>query len=260
MHAARMLVVGHQRNPSPLDNNHPTPGGAEVTLRPDEIVSGFETQVQTFGNLVASLDATQWATPSRCEGWAVADVAAHAIGSLADVAGGRLEGLGTPEVTAREVAERSGRSPAELAEELASVAAQLMGLVAIFEDAAWQAPAPGGYDGTLAQAVEALLYDTWAHDDDIRAALGMPSSSWNMGARAALHHRALVLGKQGWGPATLTLEGVEELESEAPAEGTNAGTDGPRRVTGDPFEFILVASGRADSASFGLDETVNVYR
>ena len=37
---------------------------------------------------------------------------------MADVAALRLEGLGTPEVTARQVAERRGRSPGELADEL----------------------------------------------------------------------------------------------------------------------------------------------
>ena len=51
----------------------------------------------------------------------MADVAAHVIGSMADVVSGRLEGLGSPEVTAREVAERTGRSPIELATELAEL-------------------------------------------------------------------------------------------------------------------------------------------
>jgi hypothetical protein len=33
-----------------------------------------------------------------------------------------------------------------------------------------------------------------------------------------------------------------------------------RRVTGDPHQFVLVATGRADPATLGLDESVNVYR
>jgi hypothetical protein len=40
---------------------------------------------------------------------------------MADVVAGRLEGLGTPEVTAREVAERRGRSATELADECGEV-------------------------------------------------------------------------------------------------------------------------------------------
>jgi hypothetical protein len=41
------------------------------------------------------------------------------VGQVTDVVNGRLEGLGTPEVTEREAKERAGRSAAELAEELA---------------------------------------------------------------------------------------------------------------------------------------------
>jgi len=231
-----------------------------VTLRPDEIVSGFEQEMQAFGDLVASLDAVQWATPSRCAGWTVADVAAHTIGSVADVVAGRVEGLGSPEATAREVAERFGRSPAELADELASARKQVGDLVVLFDDDAWSGPAPGGYGGTLAQGVEALFYDTWAHGDDIRAALGMPSETAAPGLRAAAHHLALVLSKQGWGPAVVALDGIEEVEIEAPADGAAGGAGNGRRITGDPMAFVLVASGRADPAVLGLDETVNVYR
>jgi uncharacterized protein (TIGR03083 family) len=231
-----------------------------VTLRPDEIVSGFQQEMEAFGALVGGLDSTQWATPSRCEGWTVADVAAHAIGSVADVVAGRVEGLGSPEATAREVAERSGRSPAELADELAAVSKQISDLAVLFDDDAWAGPAPGDYDGTLAQGVEALFYDTWAHGDDIRAALGMASVTESPGLRAALHHLALVLAQQGWGPATLALDGVEEIEIAAPADGAAGGAGAGHRITGDPLAFVLVASGRAEPAALGLDETVNVYR
>jgi hypothetical protein len=31
-------------------------------------------------------------------------------------------------------------------------------------------------------------------------------------------------------------------------------------VTGDAHQFVLVATGRADPATLGLDETANVYR
>ena len=116
------------------------------------------------------------------------------------------------------------------------------------------------YDGTLAQGVEALFYDTWAHGDDIRAALGMASVTESPGLRAALHHLALVLAQQGWGPATLALDGVEEIEIAAPADGAAGGAGAGHRITGDPLAFVLVASGRAEPAALGLDETVNVYR
>lgn len=236
-----------------------------MTLRPDEISKGYLEEMADLVELLGTIDETGWTTPSRCEGWSVADVAAHAIGSSADIVAGRVEGLGTPEVTAREVEERRGKTPVELGAELSSVRDQITSLVALFDDTAWDSPAPGGYDGTLAQGVEALLYDTWAHGDDIRAALGRPSVG-GLGLRAGLHHIALVLGQQGWGPAALALDGVEEIPVAAPGDGQAAGAGsksgrgGDGLITGDPIAFVLAATGRSDPTALGLDETVNIYR
>jgi uncharacterized protein (TIGR03083 family) len=220
-----------------------------MTLPRADIEPGILAELGAFRALLAALDETAWATPTRCEGWTVADVAGHVVGSMADVVEGRLDGLGTPEATAREVAERRGRTPDELAEELAAAAKQAADLLAAFDDAAWDAVAPGGYAGTLGQGVEALWYDTWAHADDIRAALGHAPVR-GPGLRAGLHHVAEHLEQQGWPPATLALDGVEPI----PVGG------GGRRVGGDPYEFVLAATGRGDPQRFGLDDTVNIYR
>ncbi len=179
----------------------------------------------------------------------MADVAAHVVGSMTDVVSGRLDGLGSPEVTAREVAERDGRSAGELLDELTQSRKQAADLLALFDDAAWEASSPGGYSGTLGQGVEALWYDTWAHHDDIAAALGRPTRR-GPGLRAGVHHIADVLTQHGWGPATLSLAGLEQV----PVSG------GGPAIAADPLAFVLVASGRADPASLGLDETVNIYR
>jgi uncharacterized protein (TIGR03083 family) len=219
-----------------------------MTLRRDELVPGLLNELDAFGELVASLDDRGWATPSRCQGWTVADLAAHVVGTMTDVINGQLDGLGSPEVTAREVAERKGRSPAELAEELAHDRKQAADLLAVFDDAAFEGPSPGTYEGTLGQAVEGLWYDTWAHADDIRAALGRPATK-GPGLRAGVHHVASVVEHRGWGPATLGLDGLEEVPIGA----------GGRRIAGDPIAFILVATGRADPAQLGLDDTVNIY-
>jgi uncharacterized protein (TIGR03083 family) len=220
-----------------------------MTLRRDEIVPGILDELDGLGELLAGLDGQAWATPSRCEGWTVADVAAHVVGTMTSVVTGQLDGLGSPEVTAREVADRKGRSPAELADELAHARKQATDMLALFDDAAFQAPAPGGYNGTLGQGIEALWYDAWVHGDDIRAALGCRSVT-GPGLRAGVHHVAAVLDQQGWGPATLTLDGMEEVPIGA----------GGRRIAGDPLAFVLAATGRADPGPLGLDETVNIYR
>lgn len=222
-----------------------------MTLSRTEIVVGLVDELEAFGALIGPLDATAWAAPTRCEGWTVGDVAAHVIGSMSDVVNGRLEGLGSLEVTAREVAERQGRSPAELASELAQVTKLTADLGASLDDDAWAAPAPGGYDGPLGEGVEALWYDTFLHADDIRDALGRRPVS-GRGMRPAVHHVAILLEKKGWGPATLHFDGVETVTI-----GTGDGNG--LSLTGDPLPFVLAATGRGDPAPLGLDHSVNVY-
>jgi uncharacterized protein (TIGR03083 family) len=219
-----------------------------MTLPRTEVVPGLLTELELFGELIGPLDAAAWATSTRCQGWAVCDVAAHAIGGIADVVSGQLEGLGSPEATAREVAQRKGRSPAELVQELETVTKLAGEIAAVFDDAAWQGPGPGGYDGTLGQGVEALWFDTYVHGDDIRAALGLVSTR-GPGLRASVHHVAGQLGKRGWGPATLDFEGVGEVL---------VGAGGPR-FAGDGLEFVLVATGRADLGALGPDGPPNIY-
>ena len=94
-------------------------GGCSVTLPREEVVPGTLAEFEAFEALVRSLDASELGVATRCSGWSAGDVAAHVIGQLADITAGNFDGLGTPEVTERQVAERRGRSSAELADEMA---------------------------------------------------------------------------------------------------------------------------------------------
>ena len=220
-----------------------------MTLARTVAVPGMLNEYRGFGELIAGLSDDEWQTPTRCAGWTVADVAAHVVGQLNDVVTGNLDGLGSPEATQREVDERRGRGPAELAEELAGSEKAGTDIVNGFDDAAWQGPVPGGGDGTLGFGVEALWADTYIHADDIRSAIGRPSErsdNW----LGAVSHVADVLTSEGWGPATLALDGLPEIEI----------SGGGKRITGDPIQWVLAATGRGDPAAFGLDETVNIYR
>jgi uncharacterized protein (TIGR03083 family) len=178
----------------------------------------------------------------------VADVAAHVSGSMAEIAAGDLEGQGTEPVTARQVEQRRGRTNHELADELEGAAKASTDLLAVFDDAAWAAPAPGGYAGTLGDAVEALWFDAYLHADDIRAAVGRPSER-GPGLRASISHVATELAKRGWGPATLSLDGFDDFSVGA----------GGKRIEGDALAFVLAATGRADASTVGLDAGVNIY-
>lgn len=217
---------------------------------PREIaISGMLDEYQLFGELLLSLSDEDWRARTRCEGWTVADVAGHLVGQLTDVVTGNLDGLGTPEVTLREVEERRGKSPAELADELAQSGKLGLDLTAAFDDTAWNSPIPTGGPGTLGSGVEALWADAYIHADDVRNAIGREPVRTE-GLRGAVSHYAELLEQQGLAPTTLALERLEEF----PIAG------GGRRITGDPHEFVLAVTGRGDLAAFGLDESANVYR
>lgn len=215
-----------------------------MMLSREQVTQGTLDEWERFAALVEPLSEAQWSTPSRCEGWEVRDVAAHVYGTAHDVLAGTV-GQRTPE---QEAAAHRHLSPAELAAELRGVAAALVPLATSLDDAAWAAPSPAP-DLTIGEGMLALFYDTWIHADDIRAALGMASERGE-GLTAAVEHVAEQLGRRHWGPARLALQGLPELSVGA-ANGTT--------VEGDPLEFVLVATGRADPTRLGLDATVNIY-
>lgn len=213
-----------------------------------EISVGFLDELGRFANLVRSLDDTEWTTASRCDGWTCADVTAHVAGTLTDILAGRFEGLGTPDVTEREVVERRGRTQFELADELEQDRAGASALLDAFDDDAWNGPAPGGIDGTVGDGIETLWFDTYVHAEDIRAAVGRAPEP-GPGLAPSVRHLAAQLDQRGWGPATLDLTGFDIVEIGG----------GGKVVRAEPLDFVLAASGRLDPAHIGLDPEVNVY-
>jgi uncharacterized protein (TIGR03083 family) len=220
-----------------------------MTLRRTVVVPGMIQEYGEFAVLLRGLTDEEWAQPSRCDGWSTADVAAHVVGQLTDVSTLRLEGLGTPEATARQADERRGRGPGELADELDTAIRPAGDLAAAFDDEAWDAPGPPGTPGTLGNGLESLWFDTFLHADDIRDAIGQATVTGNA-LPPSISHISQVLTEQGWPAATLRLDGLDEF----PVSG------GGPAVTGDPMTFVLVSTGRADPGVLGLDETVNIYR
>jgi len=220
-----------------------------VTLSRDEVVAGWTDEMSDFETLIRGLDATQWAQPTCCDGWSVRDVAAHVTGTLADVVNGRFDGLGTPEVTEREVQERRDKSPAEMADELVECRKLAGDIAAGIDDSLWDSPGPTDAISTFGWGVESLWFDTYMHANDIRVALGddpLPG----LGLRASVSHVGSVLDRDGWRPATLAFDGMPVVDV----------SGGGETITGDPLAFVLAATGRADPATVGLDESVNIYR
>jgi uncharacterized protein (TIGR03083 family) len=219
-----------------------------TTLDRTEITAGILAELDAFGDLIRPLDEHALATPTRCEGWTVRDVAGHMVGQMTDVVEGRLEGLGGPEATARQARERAGRSGEELADELVAGRARSAEMLGLFDDAAWDGPVASDFEGTIGEGVHALWFDAYVHADDIRAALGKPSVR-TPGLNGSIHYAARDLTNRGWGPATLALDGVDVVDVGG----------GGEKITGDALKFLLAATGRADPSPLGLDERVNIF-
>ncbi|HVF76616.1 MAG TPA: maleylpyruvate isomerase family mycothiol-dependent enzyme [Acidimicrobiales bacterium] len=96
-------------------------------MQPDEIYEDTRARLTAF---VRQLGDDDLARPvAACPGWTVRDVVAHLTGVAVDITAGRTEGLATSESTARQVAERAGRSLDELLDEWAEHAPALGRLV-----------------------------------------------------------------------------------------------------------------------------------
>lgn len=220
------------------------------TMGREEIVAGALGDYHGFAELLRGLDDAGLTTPTRCDGWTVAHVAGHVVGQLDDITNLRFAEASAPDSPDKQAARNLGRAPAELATELDVLATALEQALAGFDDAAWDGPVdPSLGTQTVGEGVLALWDDTYVHADDVRSALGQTPDR-GPGLRAGVVRVAQVLTERGWGPATLVLDGMERIDIGG----------GGHDVTGDPYEFLMVATGRADPAVLGLDETVNVYR
>src|SRR3954451_13874098 len=136
----------------------------------EDAITGLLAEYEAFEELVRSLDDGQWTTKSRCAGWTAGDIARHVVGTANDVAEGKA-GSRTPD---EEVEQLKDRSQTELADELRAALGTLRNLGSIIDDDAWNGPSPVP-DLTMRQGILVLFYDAFVHNNDIRAAVGLPA-------------------------------------------------------------------------------------
>jgi uncharacterized protein (TIGR03083 family) len=222
-----------------------------MELTQTETIEGMQAQYAAFADLVDSLTEEQWATPSRCDGFDVRDVAGHVIGLASDVAAG-VPGSRNAE---EEAASIRGLSPAEAAADLRTTLENLAPLAeALAVDEVWNGPS-GVPDLTMAEGVLTLWYDTFVHADDIRAAIGEPSEA-GPGLKASLAYLESELTKRSFGPARVVFADQDESFGGLAIGETDASTP-THRV--DAHDFVLAATGRLDADALGLDPGVNIY-
>jgi hypothetical protein len=86
------------------------------------------------------------------------------------------------------------------------------------------------------------------HADDIRTAIGRDSAG-GAGLAASVEYLAGELTTRDWGPATLAFDGLPRHDV----------SGGGGEISGDPLQFVLVATGRAEPGTIGLQPGVSIY-
>jgi len=170
-------------------------------------------QRRRLGEFLATLDAAQWATASRCEGWSVQDVIAHLIGtnqywgvSIAQGLKGEptryLAGFDPVATPAQMVDGLRSLAPADVLEQYDASVEQLAGVVVDLDDAKWKLPAeaPPGHIAISAVALHAL-WDAWTHERDVCLPLGSTPTAEPDEVTACLYYCAAI------GPALAATQG-----------------------------------------------------
>ena len=214
-----------------------------TTLSRTHVSNGCLAEYEAFADLIDGLTEDEWNAPARCAGWQARDVAGHVVGLAEDTAAGVPGSRNADE----EAASVRHESPAGAAARLRAATASVRALLDAIDDDAWNGPI-GVPDLTLGEGVLTLWYDTYVHADDVRAALGRAPERGD-GLDASVAYLAAQLSAKSWGPATLALDGI----------GRHEVSGGGPEINGDALQFVLVATGRADAATMGLEPDVSIY-
>lgn len=235
----------------------------------EEIVADLAAQHAELGGMLADLDEAGWRTPSRCEGWTVADVVLH-LAQTDELAGASMAGtfdLGARrladglEPTAsvdegadRMVAHERGASGADVRRRWQDAADHIRAALAVSDPhrrVRWVA----GELSTRTLATTRLA-EAWTHTGDVAAALGVelaPTDRLQAIARLAWRTLPYAFARAG-----RELAGPVAFELRAPGGGRwdlRADAEPTTTIRGDALDLCLVAGRRAESAATSLHGT-----
>lgn len=193
------------------------PAALRLDLRTTDPAGPLLRQRQRLAGELAHLDAEQWATASRCEGWSVQDVVAHLVGTnqfwALSISAGRA---GTPTrflarfdpvVTPRQMVDGvRGQTPAEVLSGFVESNDALAGALTGIDGEAWSMPAeaPPGHVAIHVLVLHAL-WDSWIHERDVLLPLGIDCAEEPDEVASCLRYVAAL------GPALLAIGGSERV-------------------------------------------------
>lgn len=193
-------------------------GEVEEAQRLVELLAGvWESTV----DVLAELDDDEWAATTDCPGWTVKDVASHVIGVESMYAGRPVPDVGEHDwphvrndfgrMLEPWVEANRPRAASDVLADLRAVTSERVGFYRGLSDDGWaqEVFTPGG-PGTIASLVPFRLFDSWAHEQDIRRAVGAPgdvdsdAGRWNLNRCSA--PLAMVVAKRAEAAEGATVE------------------------------------------------------
>jgi uncharacterized protein (TIGR03083 family) len=257
----------------------------DKSVAKEPIIALLAEEWAVLDGLLGELEPGQWSRPSCLPGWRVTDIVAHLIGTEEVLAGESAPESGVDPNTLPHVRNAiaafnehwvqalRNEAPAAMLARFRDVTARRLKMLeqmpqSDFDAQSWT---PAGYD-TYARFMQIRVYDCWMHEQDIRAAVGLPGNEDGPTAVAALDEvtRALgyIVGKLGGAPdgsvvrldltgpmhrwLTVAVEGRARVVEEAPAPPTAT-------LSLSSSRFMRLTGGRTGDRSgveLGGDETV----
>lgn len=173
----------------------------------DVVVPALVAEWSAIDELLTSLRASQWATPTALPGWSVQDTVSHLIGTECALAGQtappcEADVRAFPHVhndigAANElwVQALRGHDPEAMIERFRTVTATRRATLEGMSQQDFDAPSwtPAG-QGTYGRFMRIRVFDCWMHEQDIRDAVAIPGHRDGQCARVALSEVAGALG------------------------------------------------------------------
>ena len=181
---------------------------------------------QRLLDLAPTLSADQLGAPlPATPPWVLLDGFRHLAGVCADVLDGVMEGAGSPAWTAQQIGARAERSLDEVCHEWAE-----------------RGPVLDAQVAAAGRAMSFVAFDTWTHEQDIRAAAGLGGLRDDVaGALAGIAAAALDSRYTSKGAPTIAIDlGTAQV--------TMGAGDAAVRLTTTPYELLRMIFGRRSLA------------